>query len=135
MPFQFQYPDSLTVREARYFNIFDNIPYKYVKEIITADDEDEFDVEITDLPCDRPAYCKVSFKFKLRCDICPGSLTIWKTSTFTVELEYNVCSGYAMALMEMREILCNDCGSTYKQDEGEWHEDVFRCKCCEEGDA
>jgi hypothetical protein len=127
MPFQFQYFNSLTVREARYFNIFDNIPYKYVKEIITADDEDEFDVEITDLPCDRAAYCKVSFKFKLAAAI--------GQREFTVELEYNVCSGYAMALMEMREILCNDCGSTYKQDEGEWHEDVFRCKCCEEGDA
>jgi len=92
----------MTVKQARYFNLFDNVQYKYVRELIN-DDDNEIDVEIKDLPCDRACYGKVSFKFKLRCDVCPGSLSIWKTSTFTVELEYNTSSPYAFALIELQE--------------------------------
>ena len=96
------YPNTITVGQDRYFDLFDNIQYKYVKEIIHQDEMEDLEVEIKDLPCDRECYGKVSFKFKLRCDICTGSLPIWKTSTFTVELEYNTSSGYALELLELQ---------------------------------
>ena len=97
------YTNCLFVSTMKNLDLFDNISYKYIKDIIN-DDDDEIDVEIEDLPCDRIAYCKTQFKFSI-----PQLIDerfgekYYKDATFNVVKEYNGSSPFAYMMLELDE--------------------------------
>jgi len=95
------YTNCLQLSTIEYLDLLDDIPYKYIKKMIHEDDEDDYDVEITDLKCDRIAYCKTQFKLTLRIDISQGSLPIYVDKTFTIVKEYNNSSGIALTMLDL----------------------------------
>ena len=97
------YTNCLQLSTIEYLDLLDDIPYKYIKKMIHEDDEDDYEVEITDLKCDRIAYCKTQFKLTLRIDISQGSLPIYVDKTFTIVKEYNNSSGIALTMLDLYE--------------------------------
>ena len=101
------YTNCISLNDALYFDLFDEIPYRQVKQFFEKDidkDELDFEVEIENLPYDRPAYGKVKFTFTLMVDInVNGSLSIMRPNTFTKILEYNTSSAYALKLIDLQE--------------------------------
>ena len=97
------YTNCLFVSTMKNLDLFDNISYKYIKDIID-DDDNEIDVEIKDLDCDRIAYCKTQFKFSI-----PQLIDerfgekYYKDATFNVVKEYNGSSGFACIMLELQE--------------------------------
>ena len=81
-------------------DLFDNISYKYIKNIINNDDDD-IEVEIEDLDCDTEGWCKTRFTF----EISQGKVYKWDTEDtykkFVVEKEYNSSSPYALMMCEL----------------------------------
>lgn len=75
-------------------DLFDNISYKYIKDIINNDDDD-IEVEIEDLDCDRVAWCKTRFKFEIDLGRGNGILKV------DLEKEYNGSSVYALMMLEL----------------------------------
>ena len=82
-------------------DLFDDIPYKYIKNIIEEDGDEMMDVDIEDLDCDRIAYCKTCFTF----EISQGKTYTWDTEDtykkFVVEKEYNNSSAYALLMCNL----------------------------------
>jgi len=97
------YANSLKLSTIEYLDLLDDIPYKCIKKMIHEDDEDDYEVEITDLDCERIAYCKTQFKLSLRIDISQGSLPIYVDKTFTIVKEYNNSSGIALTMLDLYE--------------------------------
>ena len=97
------YTNSLKLSTIEYLDLLDDIPYKYIKNMIHEDDEDDYEVEITDLDCERIAYCKTQFKLSLKIDISQGSLPIYVNKTFTIVKEYNNSSGIALTMLDLYE--------------------------------
>ena len=98
------YTNSLQLSTIEYLDLLDDIPYKYIKNMIHEDDdEDVYDVEITDLDCDRIAYCRTQFKLSLKIDISQGSLPLYVDKTFTIVKEYNNSSGIALTMLDLYE--------------------------------
>ena len=97
------YTNCLQLSTIEYLDLLDDIPYKYIKKMIHEDDEDDYDVEITDLKCDRIAYCKTQFKLTLRIDISQGSSSLYVDKTFTIVKEYNNSSGIALTMLDLYE--------------------------------
>ena len=98
------YTNSLKLSTIEYLDLLDDIPYKYIKKMIHEDDdEDDYDVEITDLHCDRIAYCRTQFKLTLNVDISQGSLPIYVNKTFIIIKEYNNSSGIALTMLDLYE--------------------------------
>ena len=95
------YTNCLQLSTIQYLDLLDDIPYKYIKNMIHEDDEDDYDVEITDLECDRVAYCKTQFKLTLRVNISQGTLPLYVDKTFTIVKEYNNSSGIALTLLDL----------------------------------
>ena len=100
------YTNCITLNDALYFDLFDEIPYRQVKQFFEKEvDRNEFDFEvcIEKLPCDIPAYGKVSFTFTLMVDInVNGSLSIMRPKQFIKEIEYNTSSAYALKLIDLQ---------------------------------
>ena len=96
------YTNCLMVSQMKELDLFDNISYKYIKNIIKHDDDD-IEVEIERLDCDRVAYCRTRFTFK----ISQGKVYVWDTEDtykeFVVEKEYNNSSAYALMMLELYE--------------------------------
>jgi hypothetical protein len=90
------------VSQMKKLDLFDNISYKYIKNIIKYDDND-IEVEIEDLDCDRIAWCKTRFTFKLNIDVSGGSMPIIVEKEYVVEKEYNNSSPYALMMIELYE--------------------------------
>ena len=97
------YTNSLKLSTIEYLDLLDDIPYKYIKKMINEDDDDDYDVEITDLKCDRIAYCKTQFKLTLNVDISQGYSPIYVDKTFTIVKEYNSSSGIALTMLDLYE--------------------------------
>jgi len=98
------YTNSLQLSTIEYLDLLDDIPYKYIKNMIHEDDdEDVYDVEITDLDCDRIAYCRTQFKLSLKIDISQGSSPLYVDKTFTIVKEYNNSSGIALTMLDLYE--------------------------------
>ena len=99
------YTNCISIEKALYFDLFDDIPYKWLKEVIDPSidrEEYDFEVEIEDLPCNREAFCKVKFTFELRMvDDVRFGITHYKTKTFTKTIEYNGSSAFALTLCGM----------------------------------
>ncbi len=96
------YTNCLTIGQMKELDLFDNISYKYIKDIINNDDSD-INVEIEDLDCDRVAYCKARFTF----EISQGKMYSWDTKDtykkFVVEKEYNGSSIFALLMLNLYE--------------------------------
>ena len=98
------YTNCLKLSTIEYLDLLDDIPYKYIKNMIHEDDdEDVYDVEITDLDCDRIAYCRTQFKLSLKIDISQGSSPLYVDKTFTIVKEYNNSSGIALTMLDLYE--------------------------------
>ena len=95
------YTNCLQLSTIQYLDLLDDIPYKYIKNMIDEDDEDDYEVEITDLECDRVAYCKTQFKLTLSVNISQGTLPLYVDKTFTSVIEYNNSSYIAMTLSDL----------------------------------
>ena len=97
------YTNCLQLSTIEYLDLLDDIPYKYIKNMINEDDEDDYEVEITDLDCCRIAYCRTQFKLTLRINVSQGSLPIYVDKTFTIVKEYNNSSGIALTMLDLYE--------------------------------
>ena len=97
------YTNCLQLSTIEYLDLLDDIPYKYIKNMIHEDDEDDYEVEITDLDCERIAYCKTQFKLSLKIDISQGSSSLYVDKTFTIVKEYNNSSGIALTMLDLYE--------------------------------
>jgi len=97
---------TITLDDAKYLDLFDDIPYKHLKDCYVNDDtnknDDFLDVEITDLPCDRIAYSKVKIIMQIGYiyDIMFGE-THYRNLKYEKIFEYNNSSGLALKLMEI----------------------------------
>ena len=95
------YINFLLVSTMKKLDLFDNISYKYIKDIIN-DDDDDIEVEIKDLDCDRFGYCKTRFTFSI-----PQLIDerfgekYYKDAKFVVEKEYNGSSAFALMMCEL----------------------------------
>jgi len=96
------YTNYLMISQMKELNLFDDISYKYIKNIINYDDND-IKVEIEDLDCDRVCWCKTRFTF----EISQGKVYKWDTEDtykkFVVEKEYNCSSPYALMMCDLDE--------------------------------
>jgi hypothetical protein len=97
------YTNILQLSTIKYLDLLDDVPYKIIKIMIDeGDDEETYDVEITDLECDRVGYCKTQFKLTLPVNISQGTLPLYVDKTFTTVIEYNISSGVAMTLSDLK---------------------------------
>ncbi len=109
------YTTDVLVSTMKYLNLFDDIEYKYIKDIINNDDddindEDDIEVEIKDLYCDldsefydeegRGCLCQTQFKFSI-----PQH---YKNPTFTIVKEYYELSEFASVLYCLEKKALND---------------------------
>lgn len=99
------YTNVISINQALYFDLFDDISYKWLKLVLDpALDREEYDfeVEIEDLPCDRLAFCKIKFTFELQIeeDERLGE-KYYKTKKFSKTIEYNGSSAFALTLCGM----------------------------------
>ncbi len=96
------YTNCLMIGQMKELNLFDNISYKYIKNIIN-DNDDDIEVEIEDLDCDRIAWCRTRFTF----EISQGKMYSWDIvdtyKKFVVEKEYNGSSPYALMMCYLNE--------------------------------
>ena len=97
------YPTCLLVSQMKDLDLFDNIPYKYIKNIINEDDE-AIDIEIRALQSDfRDDWCKTRFTFELTL----GKLNWFDADDtykkFVVVKEYNGSSPYALTMCQLDE--------------------------------
>jgi hypothetical protein len=96
------YTNILQLSTIKYLDLLDDVPYKIIKIMIDeGDDEDTYDVEITDLECDRVGYCKTQFKLTLPVNISQGTLPLYVNKTFTSVKEYNTSSGIALTMLDL----------------------------------
>ena len=99
---------TISLDDAKYLDLFDDVPYKYLKDCYVNDNTDKnddfLDIEIIDLPCDKIAYAYVKIIFEIRfiCEIRFGE-TFYKEFLYEKCIEYNNCSGVALKLMEIME--------------------------------
>jgi hypothetical protein len=113
----------LLVGEMKDLDLFDNVPYKYIKDFIN-DDEEQFIVEHEHLPCELGWLCTSKFTFEL------------SDETFEFEITYNTSSPYA--LMMLNYLTDDDEEEEEEDEEGEeeedqeWHETLMAKKHFEE---
>ena len=109
------YPNCISIEQALYFDLFDDINYKWLKLILDPSidrDEWDFEVEIEDIPVEKEVEgffitspdCRTTFTFDLRKvdDVRLGE-TYYKTKTFTKTIDYGGSSGFAMTLCSMKD--------------------------------
>ena len=87
---------TINLITMKYLDLFDEIPYKDIKEFIHNDDfDDDYFVEIEHLDCERIAWCdtKITFTITIN-DI---------EKTFEKVLHYNNSSPFALAIMELEQ--------------------------------
>jgi len=101
------YTNCISIETALYFDLFDDISYKWLKLILDPSvdrEENDFEVEIEDLPCTRECYCITKFTFELKMvDYIRMGSTYYKTKKFSKTIEYNGSSGLAMTICELKE--------------------------------
>ena len=107
------YTNCISIEKALYFDLFDDIPYKWLKLILdpSVDREEwDFEVEIEDIPVEKEVEgffitspdCRTTFTFELKMvDYVRFGETHYKTKTFTKTIEYGCSSGFAMTLGDM----------------------------------
>ena len=104
------YTNCLTIADLKYLNVFDEMIYAQIKDFIKNDDND-VEVEITDLECERVAWCRTQIKFEFEI---PSSLSFYVPIKKTVILEYNGSSPIAMFL---GEVCCDESDEEEESDD------------------
>ena len=94
------YTNCLMVSQMKELDLFDDIEYKYIKNIIKHGDDD-IRVEIEDVDCDGLGWCKTRFTFELNINVSGGSMPIMVDKEFVVEKEYNGSSIFALTLRNL----------------------------------
>ena len=90
------YTNTINYHAIEYLDLFDDLPYKYVKSIVRdGGDYYKLDVEIEDLE----NTCGIKISFELEIDVSQGSLPMMVTKSFQVIHEYNGSSPMAMFVM------------------------------------
>ncbi len=102
------YTNCLMISQMKELDLFDNISYKYIKDIINRD-YDDIEVEIEDLACDRECYCKTRFTFELNINVSGGCMPIMVDKEFVVEQEYNGSSAYALMMCQLQDVDESEC--------------------------
>ena len=102
------YTNCLMISQMKELDLFDNIYYKYIKDIINRD-YDDIEVEIEALDCDRVCFCKTRFTFELNINVSGGCMPLMVDRKFVVEQEYNTSSCYALM---MNDLQCEDSSSS-----------------------
>ena len=87
-----------TIEMMKKLDLFDNISYKHIKDIINNDD-DGIDVSILNLECDNPGYCKTRFAFKIDSRTDGGNGGILNVDFV---MEYSACGYYALLLIDLQ---------------------------------
>jgi hypothetical protein len=87
-----------TIEMMKKLDLFDNISYKHIKDIINNDD-DGIDVSMLNLECENPGYCKTRFAFKIDSRIDGGIGSILNVD---FEMEYSACGYYALMLIDLQ---------------------------------
>ncbi len=116
------YADCLSIEQALYFDLFDDIKYEWLKEVLDPKrdrEEYDFEVEIKDILDDENTedYKTTQFTFQLRkIDYVRFDETHYKTKTFEVKKTYHYNSPYAITLGDNYEDTDDeeeeeDCGS------------------------
>ena len=96
------YTNILQLSTIKYLDLLNDVPYNIIKIMIDeGDDEETYNVEITDLECDRVGYCKTQFKLTLPVNISQGTLPLYVNKTFTSVKEYNNSSGIALTMLDL----------------------------------
>ena len=111
------YTNCLMISQMKDLGLFDNIFYKHIKNIINRNDDD-IQVEIEDLECDRDCWCKVRFTFELSIDVSDGCLPIMFDKEFVITKEYNGSSAYALMMADLQDEI-DDESSDESSDEEE----------------
>ena len=104
------------VSQMEELDLFDDIPYKYIKDII-KDDDDDIKVVIEGIDCDRVGWCKTRFTFELNINVSGGCIPIMVDKKFVVEKEYNNSSAYALMMLELRDDYYGDDDDDDDEDE------------------
>ena len=89
------YTKSLMIETMKKLDLFDDLPYKYIKDVINNDD-DYIDVSMEDVECERPGYCKTRFAFKIDMGVDNGILNV------DFQREYSSCGYYALLLIDLK---------------------------------
>ena len=87
-----------TIETMKKLDLFDNISYKHIKDIINNDD-DGIDVSMEDVECERIAYCKTRFAFKIDSRTDGGNGGILNVDFV---MEYSACGYYALMLIDLQ---------------------------------
>lgn len=103
------YTNCISIDKALYFDLFDDIDYKWLKLILDPSidrQEWDFEVEIEDKPVEKDVDmrfdCRTTFTFELKkIDDVRFGITYYKTKTFTKTIEYGGSSGFAMTLGDL----------------------------------
>jgi hypothetical protein len=103
---------SLTISQMKHLDLFDEIPYKFCKNI---DDEDELDVEITEVDPDVEYRTKYQFVFELSHN--DGDHIVKKQFTHT--FQYAGGSIYCLAMDEILRRECRECSNELDDDDEE----------------
>tara|TARA_R110002167_G_scaffold92960_1_gene249505 strand:+ start:52 stop:759 length:708 start_codon:yes stop_codon:yes gene_type:complete len=90
----------LMVSRMKELDLFDNISYKDIKDIINNDGYN-VDVEIEGLHLDGIAYCKTQFTFEININVSGGCMPVMVDKKFVVEKEYNTSSAYLLMMLEL----------------------------------
>ena len=112
------YTNCISIEQALYFDLFDDIPYMWLKLILGSSvdrEEYDFEVNIEDKPVKvvkgffiTSPDCRTTFTFDLRMSKTKASYnansytTEYITKTFTKTIEYGSSSAFAMALCDMK---------------------------------
>ena len=103
-----EFTNNLNYNDIDYLDLFDDIPYKYIKSIVKQNkNEDEwvdfdFEVEIEDVvptQTDRQ-MCSIKVSFELEINVSNGSLPLMVWKSFVVIKEYHASSPMAMYIGE-----------------------------------
>jgi hypothetical protein len=115
-----KYDNCISIEKALYFDLFDDIDYKWLKLILDPSvdrEEYDFEVEIEDIPVEEviegffkiSPECRTTFTFDLKMAKrrpsynANGYTTEYITKTFTKTIDYDGSSAIAMTLCGMKD--------------------------------
>ena len=104
-----EYTNCLTLSQMKWLDLFDEMPYGEIKHIIHGDDDDDFCVEIKDIPMEEDDYrtCRTQITFDLEL----GEGIYKHTKTFKIIKEYDGSSAMALFMIDLR---------VEEEEEGTW---------------
>lgn len=111
------YPNCLTIKQMKEINLFDNFKYHEVKYFMKREDDD-IDIEIKDLECDKEGYKKTSFEFDLH-------------EECEVILEYYIGGSIDETLEEWIELQDQEDDREYEDHADNMKEVIGEFSCCD----